>query len=222
MPTLHKRFAFTFRGEMSSGLLALLEPNIIESCEDPDGMWYCFMGVQKPVRPRMFVACVEMWNKSHEGEKIHILGDVEVFSKACRASDSPILKRIRVERFKTYSGSESTYRFWVAGDKVAAIGKSEDSKCIGKTEEVVEDVVEDIVEDNSKLAAKALAKHAEALVSHARMFHIQSRIVAAGGSLDTAKDVLLAAQEHVRKAEARVLDALGSPADAHGSARVEN
>ena len=224
---LHKRFAFTFRGVLSPGLQEILESSIIESCLDPDGISYCFLGVNKPIRLSMFLSSIDMWNKGHEDAQMHIIGKVDVFSKFCRASDSPILKRIRVERFKAHSGNQSTYCYWVVGDKANAVGgtkgvKSEDTECMdkaddkgnaegmaeGNAEGMAEGMAKGMAEGMAKLAAEALAKHAEALASHARMFHIQSRIVAAGGSIDAARDALLAAQEHIRNAEAQALRTL--------------
>ena len=183
----------------------ILKPNIIESCADADGLRFCFMRVRKLMTAEWIIHCIDTWNGKQllDAAKIILVGNIEVFSM--RVADSPILRRIREERFKTYSGQPSTYGFWIGSKNVDEPMSDPDG--YGDAVVFAEDASDDDV-THREIAAKVLAAHSEVIASYARIFDVQSRAVAAGGSIATARDVISAAQAYVRSSGDLVLATL--------------
>lgn len=107
--TNRRRFAFVFQGEITDALLAFLHVSVMESCQDADGVCYCYLSLARRMRVSRLLGCIDNWNKTHD--KINVRGNVEVFPGRY-APDSPIVNRIREERCKTLNRADSTYRAW--------------------------------------------------------------------------------------------------------------
>ena len=112
--TNRRRFAFVYQGELTDALLDYLSVGVMESCEDVDGVCYCYMSLTKRMRVSRFLGCIQTWNNISGTGKMNVCGTVEVF-RGRFTPDSPILDRIREERCKTLSRVDSSYRAWSLG-----------------------------------------------------------------------------------------------------------